>query len=151
MKENTVLCAIDINDYDQDVVDLAASFAKQFDVDLDLIHVTISPDPAKTAWPAYVGAPNELVRDNRLFRMVSTKVEGVELHLHHLSGMPVPTIVEFVKSNKPRLLVLGTHARHGVSRILGSVATKILRRVSCPVMVYRQRQNSQTFEELSPP
>ena len=32
MNKNEIVCAIDVNDFDQQVVDLAATFAKQFDV-----------------------------------------------------------------------------------------------------------------------
>ena len=52
MKENGILCAIDVNDFDQDVVDLAATFARLFDVDLNLLHVSLFPDPSNAAWPA---------------------------------------------------------------------------------------------------
>lgn len=149
MKKNGVLCAVDVHDYDQQVIDLAASFAKRFGVDLDLIHVTLSPDPTKAAWPAYVGAPDELARGNRLLRQLATSVKGVSIHRHHLSGLPVSKVVDFVKKNEPRLLVLGTHGRQGFHRIVGSSAAQIMRRVSCPVMIYRQRKNSQTFSQLS--
>lgn len=148
MNKDGVLCAIDVNDFDQQVVDVAASFAKQFGVDLDLIHVSISPNPDKAAWPAFIGAPHEMIRDNRLFRKISTNVEGVEIRRHHLSGFPVEQLVDFVERNEPKLLVLGTHARSGIRRILGSIAAKVMRRVSCPVMVLRQKQNSQTYSDV---
>lgn len=148
MNQNAVLCAVDVNDYDQYTIDLAASFAKSYGVDLDLLHVTLSPDPTNAAWPAYVGAPNEMVRDHRLFRKLSTNINGVQVHFHHLSGLPETEVVQFVERNNPRLLVLGTHARKGVSRIFGSVAARIMRRVACPVLVYRQRKNSQSLDEV---
>ena len=142
MKKNSVLCAIDVNDYDQDIVDLAAHFAKQFGTDLDLLHVTLTPDPSNAAWPAYIGAPSELVRDNRTLKRVETNVDGVEVHGHQLAGLPVDKVVKFVEQNKPRLLVLGTHARTGFERLLGSISSKIMRRVACPVMLAKQKRNS---------
>lgn len=145
MKKNGVICAIDVNDFDQDVIDLAAEFAGQFGVVLDLLHVTLFPDPANAAWPAYLGSPNEIIRDNRRLREIGTVVEGVEVRHHHLSGLPVEKILEFAERNEPRLLVLGTHGRQGIQRIFGSVASKVLRMADCPVMVLRQRQNSQEF------
>ena len=140
MNPQRVACAIDVNDFDQAVIDLAASFAGQFDVDLDIIHVTIAPDSAGTAWNSYAGEPHELIRDGRLFSDVCTNVAGVRVHRHHLSGMPVKQVVGFVKRNSPRLLVLGTHARRGIQRVFGSIATRIMRKVDCPVMVLRQTQ-----------
>ena len=135
MEKNGVICAIDVNDFDQNVVEVAASFAKHFGVDLDLVHVSIYPDPIEAAWPAYVGSPHILAADNRLLRKIKTAVPDVEVHYHHLSGLPSQKVLEFVDRNEPRLLVLGSHARRGISRILGSIASKIMRRASCPVMV----------------
>lgn len=145
MKKNGVICAIDVNDYDQNVVDLAATFAKQFGVDLNLVHVTLFPDPSNAAWPAYLGSPNVLIQDNRRLRKVTTNVGDVKVHHHHLSGIPKEKILGFVERNEPRLLVLGTHGRTGMARLFGSVASIVLRNANCPVMILRQRQNSQDF------
>ena len=150
MNSNGVICAIDVNDYDQDVVDLAASFAKQFGVELNLVHVTLFPDPTNAAWPAFLGSPDTLIEDNRRLREIQTGVSGVGLIYHHLSGTPSKQILEFIDRNPPRLLVLGTHGRRGLARLLGSAASNILRHATCPVMVLRQRQNSQDFSEVKP-
>jgi nucleotide-binding universal stress UspA family protein len=139
MKKNGVICAIDVNDYDPNVLDLAADFANRFGVALDLIHVTLFPDPTKAAWPAYVGAPSELIKDYKRLQKISNAVKSVEVHFHHLSGNPTEQILSFIRDNEPQLLVLGTHARHGLGRFLGSVALKVLRHAPCPVMVLRQR------------
>lgn len=146
MINNSVLCAIDANDYDQQVIDLAATFARHFGTKLDLVHVTLAPDPGKLKWPALVGAPSELIRDNRRLQRIGSNVEGVDVRRHHLSGFPVEQIVDFVQQNQPKLLVLGTHARKGIRRLFGSIASQIMRRVSCPVLIYRQTQKSQTSD-----
>ena len=143
-----VICALDVNDYDQDVVDLAATFARRLGVELDLVHITLFPDPSNAAWPAYLGSPNAMIEDNRRLRKIGTNVSEVAVHHHHLSGFPVEKILEFVEHQDPPLLVLGTHARRGIARVFGSVATKIMRKASCPVLVFRQRQNSQEFENV---
>jgi universal stress protein A len=148
MTGNGVVCAIDVNDYDQDVVDLAARFARQFGVDLDLVHVTLFPDPTNAAWPAYLGSPDSLIQDNRKFRNVTTSVENVKVHFHHLSGTPSKQVLEFVDRNHPRMLVLGTHGRRGLARLVGSTASHILRHASCPVMILRQRKNSHQLSEM---
>ena len=137
-KSGGVICAIDVNDYDQSVIDLAATYAKHFGVAVDLLHVTVIPDPGTAAWPAYVGSPNLLIRDSRKLQQVTSGVPGVELNCHQLTGLPAQEILDFVKRNKPRLLVLGTHGRKGLARILGSVAAKVIRHADCPVLVLRQ-------------
>ena len=145
---NNVICAIDVNDYDQDVVDLAATFARQFKVGLDLVHVTIFPDPSNAAWPAYLGSSHVLIEEHRRLQKIGTNLDNVAVHHQHLSGFPAEKILELVRKADPPLLVLGTHARRGLSRMFGSVAGKIMRTAQCPVMVLRQRQNSQDFADL---
>lgn len=144
MKKNGVVCAIDVNDYDQDVIDLAAEFAKRFGVDLDLIHVTFLSAQGDVTSAAYLNSQTALVGDHRRLLKIKTNVEGVKIHFHHQSGFPSDLITGFVQRNEPRLLVLGTHARRGLSRILGSIAMKIMRNVACPVMVLRQKRNNQS-------
>lgn len=142
MKKNAVICAIDVYDFDQDIIDLAAAFARQFDVDLDVLYVSLFPDPANATWPGYLGPPGTFIQDNQLLRKIDTTVDGVAVHHHHLAGLPADKIINFVERNEPRLLVVGTHGRRGLNRLLGSVATKVLRNAKCPVMVLRQKQNS---------
>ncbi|HTR51213.1 MAG TPA: universal stress protein [Kofleriaceae bacterium] len=51
-------------------------------------------------------------------------------------------IVRHVQSGKFDLIVMGTHARRGVSRVvLGSVAEDVVRSVRCPVMMVHLPQD----------
>ena len=123
MKPESVICAIDVNDFDQEVVDMAAEFATHFSVELALLHITLFPDPGNAAWPAYLGSTNAVIQDNRLLQKIESTIEGVTVNRHHLSGIPTERILEFVERNEPRLLVMGTHGRRGLKRIFGSVAS----------------------------
>jgi nucleotide-binding universal stress UspA family protein len=147
MNPNGIICAINVNDFDQDVVDLAATFAQQAHTDLDIVHVTLFPDPVHSSWPSYRVSPYALLDNDRLLQKVTTTVSGVPIHRHHLSGLPGEKILEFAGKNQPRLLVVGTHGRKGLARIFGSVAAKILRHARCPVMVVRQRQGARKFAD----
>lgn len=50
-------------------------------------------------------------------------------------GAPAQTIVEFAEANDTDCIVLATHQRRGASRWLqGSVAEKVARAASCPVL-----------------
>ncbi|MEL7499486.1 MAG: universal stress protein [Planctomycetota bacterium] len=139
-ESNHVLCAIDVNDYDPQVVELAAEFAVQLGAQLDLLHVSDAPDPNTAAWPAYLGAPNVVAEDHAILDMIDCQVEGMMLRKHHLIGNPTQKILGFAERNPPVLLVMGTHGRQGLQRIFGSVASRVLRRAECPVVVLRQRK-----------
>ncbi|QRV17708.1 universal stress protein (plasmid) [Haloterrigena salifodinae] len=53
-------------------------------------------------------------------------------------GEPIRDIVEFAEENDVDQIVIGSHGRSGVSRVLlGSVAEQVVRRASMPVTVVR--------------
>ena len=55
-----------------------------------------------------------------------------------LSGSPAPTILEHAEASNAELLVVGTHGRTGLRRLLlGSVAERVLRAAHLPVLVVR--------------
>ncbi|MCA9643066.1 MAG: universal stress protein [Myxococcales bacterium] len=56
-----------------------------------------------------------------------------------VDGEIVKTIVELTEKLEPELLIVGTHGRSGVERlVLGSVSESVLRSAKCPVIVVPQ-------------
>ena len=56
------------------------------------------------------------------------------------TGMPSERIVALATAVDADLIVLGTHGRHGIGRmLLGSVAEAVVRRAPCGVFVIRPR------------
>ncbi|WP_335999305.1 universal stress protein [Halorientalis halophila] len=63
---------------------------------------------------------------------------GVTLRTETAVGRPARSIVEFAETETVDHVVMGSHGRSGVSRmLLGSVAETVLRRAPCPVTVVR--------------
>lgn len=63
---------------------------------------------------------------------------GVTLETETTMGRPARSIVEFADTKTVDHVVMGSHGRSGVSRILlGSVAETVLRRAHCPVTIVR--------------
>ncbi len=69
------------------------------------------------------------------------KLEGaVTPHVH--LGAPADVLVHAAESMKADVLVLGTHGRKGVERLVfGSVAEIVVRRATCSVVVVRSKQD----------
>jgi nucleotide-binding universal stress UspA family protein len=64
--------------------------------------------------------------------------EGLQAGALILTGAPYEAIAEAARQKKADLVVIGTHARKGVSRFfLGSVASRIISTASCPVLTVR--------------
>jgi nucleotide-binding universal stress UspA family protein len=63
-----------------------------------------------------------------------------------LTGNPVEVILNQANRRKADLIVVGTHGRRGMSRLmLGSVAEAVVRRAACPVLVMKT-QAGKPFE-----
>jgi nucleotide-binding universal stress UspA family protein len=64
--------------------------------------------------------------------------EDVEFEIETVVGDPTREIVGYAEDNDIEYIVIGSHGRKGVSRmLLGSVAEKVVRRSPVPVVVVR--------------
>ena len=56
-----------------------------------------------------------------------------------VTGDPATEIVRVAKDEGVDLIVMSTHGRSGLTRVLmGSVAELVVRRASCPVLTFKQ-------------
>ena len=66
----------------------------------------------------------------------AAEAAGLDFEEHIRVGEPARAIRKFVEENDIDLVVMGSHGRSGLSRvILGSVAEKVLRRTHLPVLI----------------
>jgi len=68
----------------------------------------------------------------------TAKKHGVTATTRIVDGVAATEIVRAARSLKADLIVLGTHGRTGLSRLLlGSVATRVVATATCPVVTVR--------------
>ncbi|UVE51779.1 universal stress protein [Haloferax larsenii] len=68
----------------------------------------------------------------------AASVRDIPVETHILEGTPSREIVEFAERGECDLIVMGTHGRGGIDRLLlGSVAEKVVRASSVPVLTVR--------------
>lgn len=66
------------------------------------------------------------------------ETEDVEFRLETTTGKPAREIVAFAEKNNVSQIIIGSHGREGVSRVLlGNVAEKVIRRAPTTVTVVR--------------
>jgi len=137
-----ILAAIDFSPVSDRVVALAAELARHFRCPLRLLHVAAEE-------PAFVGyGPGpQPVRDQRARdlraehraiqeRAAALRAEGIEAVGLLIQGIAVEKILAEARASGAGLLVLGSHGRSGLSRLLvGSVSEGVLRHAPCPVLV----------------
>ena len=77
-------------------------------------------------------------------------VTSIKVHAHVYPGDPATEILRLAEDVGADLIVVGTHGRVGVKRlVMGSVAEQVTREARCPVLVMRRR-NYQEHPELVP-
>ena len=131
-----ILFATDFSDTADRALPYAVEIARRSMATIHAVHV-ISPD----AYPALPPAEwPELAQDMEEFR--ARKKNQLELELQELpheflflKGDVWENLEEVIREKNVDLLVLGTHGRTGIAKaLMGSVAEKIFRQASCPVL-----------------
>ena len=79
------------------------------------------------------GAQKEL---DKLFAEELRGFDRVEQKI--MKGIPYAEIIKFAEDNKADMIVIGTHGRKGLDRIIfGSTAEQVVKNSSCPVLTVR--------------
>lgn len=95
------------------------------------------PDPTSTS---ALPKEHEALRDDLL--AISPTEANVEYHHLLLEGAPATEIVKAAERLNASQIVMGSHGRSGLARVLvGSVAESVLREAPCPVTVVRAQKN----------
>jgi nucleotide-binding universal stress UspA family protein len=135
-----IVCAVDVTDPSPRVIRLAAGLASAHGAQLLLLYVFNPPLPLRTALPQYAGemldsgARSELLADlDRLAQPV--RQAGIAVRTLVGEGRPARELVRVAQAHHADLLVMSTHGRTGIGRlVLGSVADETIRTAGCPVL-----------------
>lgn len=123
----------------------AAGLARDMGARLLIVHVE-EPPLAYGGGEMYYGVPEP---DRSAIEKMLSKVKphsaDVPCEHHLLIGSPADEIVRFADEHGADLIVMGTHGRSGLRRMLmGSVAEAIVRRANCPVFTFKQPHGAAT-------
>ncbi|HUY19315.1 MAG TPA: universal stress protein [Candidatus Binataceae bacterium] len=135
---STILCPVDFDPNSFQALRLASEVCQEQNATLYVLHVVDVAIPAKVQ----VTAPfdkMEAAVTKKLARLAREKIDArVRYQLQVETGDPGFQILDAAKRVGADLIVLATHGRKGLRRlILGSVAERIVREASCPVLTLR--------------
>lgn len=139
MSRPTVLYATDFTEPSQQALPYAVSQAKGMDAELLIVHVR-EISTATGEGMLYAGIPTEDPEElqAKLEEVVPQGFDGPYTH-RLLEGNPAREIVKLAKDESIDLIVVGTHGRSGLARVLmGSATESILRHAPCPVLAVKQ-------------
>jgi nucleotide-binding universal stress UspA family protein len=139
-------CAIDFSETSHAAMREATELARRFGAELELLHVHPPPPAAgldmSVRPPDFVEvASTELESTMAIWQEEAERATGRAVHSTVLPGTAAAAadeILRFLRAGGHDLLVVGTHGRRGVQRILlGSVAGRVAREAPCSVLVIR--------------
>ncbi len=138
MQAKKILFPTDFSHASDSGLPLATSMARDTGATLVILHVE-EPPMAYGGGELYYGIPEP--NTDALKSMLSNvrPLDPAVPSVHRMvSGDPATEIVHIANEEKVDMIVLGTHGRTGITRLLmGSVAEQVIRRAHCPVLVYK--------------
>jgi nucleotide-binding universal stress UspA family protein len=136
---HTILYPTDFSAQSEHAFELACALARDYSARLVLLHVYPPP-----IYPVFEGGafpvdcetpPRGAVTAKEANQPPNLNVERVLVE-----GDPAHEIVEAAKKYDAGLIVMGTHGRGGLTRLLmGSVAEVVNRKATCPVLTVRNK------------
>jgi len=146
-----VLFATDFSTCSDAALPYAASIARRFGATLHAVHVMPTFADA-----FFASGERKSVEAEKEHTQIEAYLEGLENQLEDTSpkirtprGKISDALTKVIEEDKIDLLVLGTHGRSGVRKLItGSIAEEIFRRVACPVLSIGPNVSSHPKDEI---
>lgn len=144
MSFRRVMVAIDRSPIAAHAADVGAELARSLDAELAFVHAI---DPAAGFVPVDSGVPaGELIalaqQDAKrlLGEFHQSLPTGLTAREFLTVGNPASEIAKAASDWPADVIVIGSHGRSGISRVvLGSIAESVVRHSTCPVLVVREK------------
>jgi len=138
MNYKKILFATDLSPASNAALRYATSLARDFGATLLIVHVEELPVPYAGAdmYFAQPEYPNPEIR--RMLEAVVPGDKSVAYEHRLVIGTAAEDIVRLADEERVDLIVIGTHGRSGLRRVLvGSVAETVMRKAKCPVLTLK--------------
>ncbi len=131
-----ILYATDLSDTSKEADTKAVELTKKFSARLSLAHI-IEPIPAY-GYPGFADLESPIIDQAKqeLAKLgLKLKVAAEDQHIEF--GSVKTQILQIAEELKIDLIIIGSHGRHGLSRLLGSSAHAIVHGAHCDVLTVR--------------
>lgn len=146
---NRICCGTDFSTASRLAMIRAAELARRLGGELELVHV-YAPAPLGATdmlvTPADVAAMGVVELENTIagWRSEAERLVGRSVRSTVVQGEPAFEIVRLARERPFDLVVVGTHGRKGLKRlVVGSVAERIVREAPCSVVVVRGAERAE--------
>ena|ERR1043165_2566801 len=141
MPFKTILFATDFSPASQVAFEVAAAIARDYKAHIIAVHVIEPVKMGFSEFTTYIGPEEDKGEAMQLLQAIKAPSPTVTIEYRLLEGDPTTVLVETAQETDADLLVMGTHGRSGLARlVMGSVAEHVLRQSPCPVLTVRGTQ-----------
>lgn len=115
---------------------LACAVARDYGAELHLLHV--APPPVIYPPEMIVPADMPVTNARQLLTDLAAQAHGLTVHQHLTEGPASAEILRVADDLGCHLILMGTHGRTGLRRVLmGSIAEEVVRNAACPVVTIK--------------
>lgn len=138
-----ILCTVDFSEYSPQIADYALTLTNALQSELHVLYVTpiLAQDMDFTVSPSYLEELNKDVTteaQKSMQEFIAENMNQVQANGHVMQGHAAETILDFASQKAIDLIVMGTHGRKGLNRVLfGSVADRVVKSANIPVLTLR--------------
>jgi nucleotide-binding universal stress UspA family protein len=143
-----ITVASDLSKVSRSALNTAVEFAHSMRAELIIVHVIAPITLLMREQFIHPGILETIEADARkwaekqLARLAAVaRKSSVRVKVLLLSGDPADQIIRAARTHRADLIVVGTHGRRGFSKMMiGSVAERVVRTASCPVVTVRSQK-----------
>lgn len=131
----SILLAVDGTQGSQRAIDTCERFARDFDALVHIVYVVDSRIARAGSLVALMESDGKQICSDVASRMKRVDIDSIS---ELLRGRPAEQILSYADNHDINCIVVGTHGRTGLDRfVMGSVAEKVVRRATKPVLTVR--------------
>jgi nucleotide-binding universal stress UspA family protein len=131
-----ILVATDGSKNSRTATDKAIDFAGSYGGKLTVVSVVDVPAELYGEAPSLVEQLAMQARNNVFQVKKKAEAAGVPVQAHVREGESYQTIIKFADEEKTDMIIMGSHGRTGLKRLLmGSVTEKVIGNAPCPVLI----------------
>ncbi|MFQ5597689.1 MAG: universal stress protein [Nitrospiria bacterium] len=146
MKIKKILIPTDFSDLSKEAIDIALPLAKQFGASVVFLHVLERMEGREDEEARFNEGDGYLWDRSRALLddlVGQTEQKGMSASAEIGKGTPYVEILRTAEKIGADLIMMGTHGRKGLDRVLlGSQAEKVVRMASCPVTTIKIKGDS---------
>jgi nucleotide-binding universal stress UspA family protein len=150
-----ILVPIDFSRPSLDALDYAVEFSRPYKAQLTIISVVergLYGTPLLKDDPRELAVEEKLAAETKMAQLAQELGErGIECETLVRSGVTYEEIIDTAKQIKASLIIMSTHGRTGLAHVfIGSVAERVVREATCPVLTIRNIAVSAKADSTEP-